>query len=618
MCGIVGFVETDGSVDPGRLEVMNGSMASRGPDGEGYYYSGCGRLGMGMRRLAIVDLSGGGQPLYSEDRQVVAMQNGEIYNHRDLRRQLEAHGHRFATGSDTEVLAHGYEQWGLEGLLARVDGMYAVAIYDRRRQQLHLARDRFGEKPLYYHAAPGRFVYGSQLLTVASYPGVDRGWDPEGLYWYLALHFVPGDGTVWRGVRKLRPGHHATVALATGACRIARYWRLDEQQDRPCRPEEILEALDHAVQSRLMADVPVGLFLSGGLDSSVVAALAVRHAPRVATFSMGFSSEAHDERPYAQQVARALGTTHQHFEFDGQSFQKLLPRVVAAMDEPVGDQAMLPLFWLCAEASRSVKVVLSGEGADELFAGYSYYPGAVSRRPRIGWWARLRRWLRGRAPDARLLLETNCTPSGFPLLTSEAERLALLGRKTAPGFGRWYPELLRHWENTADPLRRACLVDVETWLAEDLLMKFDKMAMASSLEGRAPYLSPRLAQAAFRLPQAQKLTPDQNKKLLRAVADRLLPEAISRRPKQGFVLPMSQWLAGHFQEEAGARLFREVDMGLDREFAAHIVSEDLQRGVGRERLLYALLVLGSWAMQASAQARQLQTAMAATPAGQAA
>jgi asparagine synthase (glutamine-hydrolysing) len=612
MCGIVGVVEARDQVEPARLEVLNGSLAARGPDGDGYYYSACGRLGMAMRRLSIIDLNGGWQPLYSEDRQVVAMQNGEIYNHRELRRQLEGHGHRFATNSDTEVLAHGYEQWGPGGLLARLDGMYALAVYDQRRQELHLARDRFGEKPLYFHSAPGRFIYGSQLLTVASYPGVDRGWDPEGLYWYLALHFVPGDGTVWRGVRKLRPGHWATVDLATGAVRVRRYWRLEERREKVCPPEELLSLLDHAVRSRLIADVPVGLFLSGGLDSSVLAALASRHAPRVATFSMGFTSEAHDERPHAEQVARALGTTHHHFEFDGGSFHRLLPRVVAAMDEPVGDQAMLPLFWLCAEASRSVKVVLSGEGADELFAGYSYYPTAAGQAA-AGWRAWLRRRLRPAPGCDRLLLDNNCTPSGFPLLTGEAERLALLGRETAPDFGGWYPELLRHWQATREPLRRACLVDVETWLAEDLLMKFDKMAMANSLEGRAPYLSPALAEAAFRLPPAQKLTAAENKRLLRRVARDLLPEAISRRAKQGFVLPMRQWLAEYFQRDAGPGLFREVETGLDGDRAARLVAEDLGRGVGRERLLYALVVLANWSAEARAQVRRLQAALTAGP-----
>jgi asparagine synthase (glutamine-hydrolysing) len=307
------------------------------------------------------------------------MQNGEIYNHRELRTDLEALGYIFRTQSDTEVLVHGYEEWGLRGLLDRLDGMFALAIADSRDHVLHLARDRFGETPLYYFAAPGRFAYASQLLTLAAYPGVDAGVDVEALYWYLALHYVPGDATLIRGIRKLRPGHFLSIDWNSAWHFTGRYWRLGETADQPRKPEEIEELLGRSVRSRLIADVPAGIFLSGGLDSSLIAAMAARHSPKVATFSMGFADESHDERPFAQEVAERLGTEHRHYEFDEHAFQHLVPQAIAAMDEPLGDPAVLPLYWLSEAAARDVKVVLSGEGADELFAGYSYYARAHDR-----------------------------------------------------------------------------------------------------------------------------------------------------------------------------------------------------------------------------------------------
>lgn len=607
MCGIVGFIDTTRPVDFNLLQILNESMIARGPDGDGFYTPPATNLGMAMRRLSVIDLEGGWQPLFSEDDRVAAMQNGEIYNHRELRLELEQAGHRFRTRSDTEVLAHGYEQWGIEGLLDRIDGMYALAIYDHHARQLHLARDRFGEKPLYYHAAPGRFVYGSQLLTVASYLGVDDRWSAEGLYWYLALHFVPGERTVLRGVNKLPPGHRITVDVNTAKHSIHRYWRLDEGRERTVKAEQLLDLLDRAVRSRLIADVPVGLFLSGGLDSSVLTALTVRHAPRVATFSMGFATRAVDESPHAEEVARALGTRHHHFEFDERSFRNLLPRVVKAMDEPVGDQAMLPLYWLCQEARRTVKVVLSGEGADELFGGYSYYNQATA--PARTW----RNWFRRQksAGVSHVLLPNCQTPSGFPLLTNEQERLALTGLPAPPPECSWYAETLAHLNQTRDSVRRACLADVQTWLAEDLLMKFDKMAMGHSLEGRAPYLQPGLAQAAFNAPQHQKITGHENKRVLREVARRLLPESICDRPKQGFVLPMRAWLADYLTGEVPRLLFNEIDMGLDPEQTVRLVREDVQAGVERERWIYAMVVLAHWAEHARAEIRRTRNALPA-------
>ncbi len=510
-------------------------------------------------------------------------------------------GHRFRTRSDTEVLVHGYEQWGLRGLLDRLDGMFAVAIADLRDRKLHLARDRFGEKPLYYHAGPGRFAYASQLLTLAAYPGIDVQWDVEVLYWYLALHYVPGDCTMIRGIRKLPPGHLITVNWDSGRHRVERYWRLQETGDRPSDASEIGEKLESAVRSRLIADVPVGVFLSGGLDSSLLAAFAVRHSPNIATFSMGFAEASHDERPFAEIVARTLGTDHRHFEFDENSFRELLPRVVAAMDEPIGDPALLPVYWLSEAAVRHVKVVLSGEGADELFAGYSYYSTPADRG--------LRALISGRGrSNSQLLQKDRIALSGFPLLTTEQERLDWLGLSSPPESAGWYTDLVEGWQSTRDPLRRRCLVDIETWLPEDLLMKLDKSAMAHGLEGRAPYLSPSLAEAAFALPRNQKLNGNRNKVMLRDLAERMLPPAIASRSKQGFVLPMRRWLVNALAGDTVDSLLRDANLGVDPAPFTRLLQHDIGRGVERERLTYALLVLANWTRHALARIRERRVA----------
>jgi asparagine synthase (glutamine-hydrolysing) len=596
MCGIVGAIETRSAVDPEVLAALNRSMKHRGPDGDGFFFSSCHRLGMAMRRLAIIDPEGGQQPLFTENRQIAVMQNGEIYNHCELRGQLEARGHVFRTRSDTEVLAHGFEEWGLSGLLDRLDGMFAFAIADIGRQKLYLARDRFGEKPLYYHAAPGRFAYASQMLTLAAYPGVDSSWDFEGLNSYLALHYVPGDRTVLRDIRKLRPGHVVTVDWQAGRHHVECYWRLTETDERSRQPEEIREQLERSVRSRLIADVPVGIFLSGGLDSSLLAALALRSLPRIATFSMGFAECSHDERPYAQQVSDYLGTTHHHLVFDGDSFEELLPRVVADMDEPIGDQAMLPLYWLCEVAAQEVKVVLSGEGADELFAGYSYFNSVSSSTRQRGW----RGWLRAVYRRGR-----NCpngtTESGFPLLSCQHERNMWLGN-TSKANGR----LRLGKSNCHDPLRRACLADVESWLAEDLLMKLDKMAMAHGLEGRAPYLAASLAEMAFSLPHRQKIDGNRNKTILRDAAASLLPPDIVERPKQGFVLPMRRWLSDYLGLEVVKDLIPFAGLGIDPQPLISLLESEVRNGILRERLTYAVVVLAKWAAHARGYIERLR------------
>ena len=594
MCGIVGLVGSAEGIGEAGLAALNETMRSRGPDGSGLHWEGDG--GLAMRRLAIIDLAGGDQPVYSEDRKVIVVMNGELYNYRELRAQLVAHGHRFSSHGDTEVLVHGYEQWGIEGVLDRIDGMFAFALWDRSRRRVFLARDRFGEKPLYLARRRGGVVFASCLLTaVAALERTPR-LDQDALQLYWALHYVPGDGTIYEGVSRLRPGEAYELDADSGETRRRwRHWLLAEETQQDRSPDEVLELVAEAVRSRLVADVPVGVFLSGGLDSSLLAAAAAAERPSIHTFSIGFESPDHDESAHAAQVARSVEATHHPSVFGLGEFRDLIPEVIAVMDEPIGDQAMLPVFALARTAAATVKVVLSGEGADELFGGYSYYPEA----PGSSGLHRRSRTLLGRRADSggagSLFVGSTRTASGFPLVTPRRIRESI-----SPGSLRahahWHEELGTALRETRDPLRRAMLCDVETWLSEDLLMKADKMTMAHSLESRAPYLAPALARAAFSLPASAKIDGQVNKVRLRQAARQVLPMDIVRRPKHGFVLPMDDWLRTDLHDEFIDAIRACREPLIDTEVLERVVRTD-RTAEGPHlggRVLYPMLVLVRW------------------------
>ncbi|MFL6216559.1 MAG: asparagine synthase (glutamine-hydrolyzing) [Blastocatellia bacterium] len=592
MCGIVGLVDTiKGRVPPALLACMREVMIARGPDGDGHYIDGA--VAMGMRRLSIIDLDGGWQPFFSRDGDVVAFQNGEIYNHLELRHQLEGRGHRFKSHSDTEVLAHGYTEWGIAGLLERLDGMFAIAILDRSRRELHLARDRFGEKPLFYAHSKGRFAYASNLLALAALDWVDQAIDAPSLDRYLALHYVPGDATLFKAIKRVLPGERLTVSIDDPLPQRHRYYAAALGHGEAMTDDDLAAMIEQAVTSRLIADVPVGVFLSGGLDSSIIAAIAAKHQPHIATFSMGFGSAAHDESAHAGIVARMVGSRHHHFQFDESSFRRLLPQVAAALDEPVGDQAQLPLYWLCQEARRHVAVALAGEGADEIFAGYSYYADRADewRKGMMAQAATAPQNHRQRLMDG---LES-ITPSGFPLLTSAAERERLTGAGGATADA-WEAALFDWLDGASDGLQRAAAADIATWLPDNLLVKFDRMAMAHSLEGRAPFLSASVVEAGLRLSPSEKQRGQISKVALRRIAHRWLPASIVERRKQGFVLPMQRWLGEWLGSASSVQdyfLARPVP-GLDGREAARLARFDLAAGGQRERLLFALVLLVEW------------------------
>ena len=581
MCGIVGLIDISGKYS--RSDVMRRMadvMVKRGPDGYGEFVES--PAAMAMRRLSIIDLAQGWQPFFSNDDNIVAFQNGEIYNFKEVRKSLEQKGYVFKSNSDTEILAHGFAEWGIDGLLARIDGMYALAILDKRAKTLYLARDRFGEKPLFYACSQGRFAYGSSLRSLALLPWFDGEIEPKAVDYYLALHYVPGEMTFFKSVKRVLPGEYLEVPLDDPRPIAFRYYQ-PELGTIVCPPDDDLaDLIERSVESRLVADVPVGVFLSGGLDSSIIAAIAARKQPHILTFSMGFESKAHDESSSAALVAEAIGSRHHRFLFDENSFIKLLPDVAVALDEPVGDQAMLPLYWLCQEARKDVTVVLAGEGGDEVFAGYSYYKRFIAENP-----------------DGRLhhLIDDGeqMTPSGFPLLTDSATRRRLIGRETYT-VSSWESAVLGWLDTANDPLQRATAADLGTWLPDDLLVKFDRMAMAHSLEGRAPYLQPAIVRAGLSLPSRQRMNDFSSKIALRRIAARWLPQEVLDKPKQGFVLPLKKWLKQWFEVQGSVENCVN-DCGLDffdRKETITLIKDDASRGITNERLIFALVLLFEW------------------------
>ena len=621
MCGIAGFV-CEGMKES-QLHAMLESMKARGPDGVGEFHSG--NIHLGMRRLSIIDVAHGGQPLYARGRSVVAFQNGEIYNYRALRTELEGAGCEFRTESDTEVLAHGYAVWGWEGLLERLDGMYALAVMDKERNALYLARDRFGEKPLFFSHSPKAFGYASNLLSMSAMPWVSDEWDVVALDYYLALHFVPGPRTILRDVRQLLPGEALELDLSSMRFKLVRYYapRGSKERDR-VSAEDLSRAVELAVTSRLVSDVPVGVFLSGGLDSSLVAAIAARERPGIKTFSMGFRGCAADESAHAERLATHIGSTHETFQFDGGAFRDLLPKVAEVLDTPIGDQALLPVYWLAREASREVKVVLSGEGADEIFGGYGYYRQFVEkmnvkayvkgllRRVRASTGSSVEEGFTALIDERRGMLR-----SGFPILMSQADRRKVLeglgGAQGDAGRGdKWAEDLVAYIETDDSALRRATLYDLCTWLPDDLLVKFDRMAMAHSLEGRAPFLFPMLAEMGIGLKERDRVSNGVSKVALRRVAKAYLPRDLLERPKQGFVLPMSRWLSEWFSVHGGAsRYFSEKRLyGLNFDHMANVVGEDIRNGVRRERMVFSLVMLVEWWDAFERKRRALRVEMA--------
>jgi asparagine synthase (glutamine-hydrolysing) len=619
MCGIAGFVESPSHPTPfdrdaGRelVHAMCSVIRHRGPDDEGVWTAD--GIAIGMRRLSIIDLSTGHQPIHNEDGTVWIVFNGEIYNFRELRRSLEAAGHRFYTTADTETIVHAYEEWGVSAI-ERLRGMFGLAIWDGRTRTLLLARDRVGIKPLYYADTRGRLYFGSELKSLLCAPDVPRDLDLDALDHFLSFLYTPRDRSIFSGVQKLPPGH--LLLWHDGRSEIRRYWQVPATEGFDGSEADAVAALrgvlSDAVRSHMVSDVPLGAFLSGGIDSSLVVGLMAEASDRpVKTFSIGFDEPAFDELEHARRVARHFGTDHHEFVVkpDGVA---ILDRLVMHFDEPFGDASAIPTWYVSEMARQHVTVVLSGDGGDELFGGYDRYlphprvaafdrcsPRALRRvaalaASRLPHGARGKNFLRhvsrddrGRYVDSIRFFSADEKPA---LLSPEVRR-ALAGpdpeQALAGRFGRfaslsWPSQMMRF--------------DVETYLPDDVLTKVDRMSMAHSIESRVPLLDNEVVQFASAIPATLKIKNGRRKHILKEVAASLLPRGILERRKQGFGVPLGVWFRGGLRELFADTLLsqRALERGyFQPAFVRRLVSEHLAGTRDHTLRLWQLVVFERW------------------------
>jgi len=618
MCGIAGFVGESGpGGEAGRQEVLGRMLSAithRGPDDQGTLVEG--EAAIGMRRLSIIDLAGGHQPLGGCDPRLSIVFNGEVYNYRELKAELEARGHAFKTNSDTETIVHAYEEFGAR-CVERLRGMFAFAIWDARDRSLFVARDRVGKKPLYYARTPrGALVFGSELKCLLAHPEVGREISPEAVDAYLTWGYVPETLAIFRGVEKLLPGHHLT--FAGGRLRTEGYWDFEFAEAAGGREEDYLEELrallDEAVRVRLVSDVPLGAFLSGGVDSSTVVGLMARNTDRpVKTFSIGFNEDSYDELKYARVAARHFRTDHHEFVVTP-DICSVIDELVWHFDEPFADSSAIPTYMVSKLAREHVKVVLSGDGGDELFAGYTRYVidrrrGAFARLPRavreglmqpfarlLPHGARGRNFLHDVAYDPldRYLESVSVfTRLGKASLYTEDFRRLAGEAARAPGEFRATAER----SGSGDPLERLLYLDSKTYLPGDILTKVDRMSMAASLEARVPLLDHKLIEFVARIPSSLKMKGLVTKHIFKRAVRDLVPAEILDRPKQGFGVPIEQWINQQLRERVRGTLTeaRTAGRGLtDPAYVALLLDEHERGRRDHSPRLWALFMLELW------------------------
>ncbi|MGI8801055.1 MAG: asparagine synthase (glutamine-hydrolyzing) [Solirubrobacteraceae bacterium] len=620
MCGIAGQVRADGApVDPALIERMCAALEHRGPDSRGSHREDT--VGLGVQRLRVIDLETGDQPIYNEDRSVVVVLNGEIYNFRELRARLERAGHVFATHSDTEVIVHLYEDEG-PGCVGSLDGMFAFALWDADRRRLLLARDRVGKKPLFYALRPGAITLASELGALTRDPEMDRTIDPRALDCYLAYGYIPAPLSIYAGARKLPPA--SILVYAGGEAEISRYWRLDYSRQRGVgeRRElagETLAAIDRAVRRRLIADVPVGALLSGGIDSSaVVAAMAGASSRPVKTFSIGYASDEYDELPYARTVAELFATEHHEFTIEPDAIE-VAPKIVRHYGEPFADSSAIPSFYVSELTRAHVTVALNGDGGDESFGGYSRYAGnmladrlaglpgpvrsavaaAGDRLPDSG---RMNSTIsRGRRLAAALLLSPAERYARYMSCFDPDQRAALYADdlKAAIGESEAAGVIAGPWARAsgATPLDVMLEVDVESYLPGDLLVKMDIATMAHSLEARSPLLDVEVMELAASIPAGLKVRGLEKKVLLRDALRGRLPDEILDRPKRGFAVPLADWLRTDLRHWAAEILFdpRTAARGyFDQGYVRRMFERHVAAAEDASPRLWALVMLELW------------------------
>jgi asparagine synthase (glutamine-hydrolysing) len=640
MCGITGWASLDSFTPPSDgakdlLHAMCERMVHRGPDSEGLFVTT--GVALGMRRLAIIDLVTGEQPVFNEDRSVAVVLNGEIYNYRELRTSLEKRGHSFRSASDTEVLPHLYEEYGDE-MVRELNGMFAFALWDSKRRRLLIARDRFGEKPLYWGVFNNTLLFASEPKVLLAHPAIKPGLNLQALRQYLSFDYVPAPLSIYEGVNKLPAAHKLT--LQDGRINVERYWKLSYRISEPVPSEH--EAADHlselladAVRMRLVSDVPLGVLLSGGVDSSTVAALAVRASSEaVKTFSISFAESSFDESAYARAVAKHLGTDHHEERLSANLAANLVSEIGAWMDEPFSDPSLVPTYLLSRFTRKHVTVALGGDGGDELFAGYQMYAGhrwaeVYKRVPRA-----LRRAIV--EPAVRLMpVKTKNLSFDYKALrfvtganydtvarhhiwfgsfTPEEQEQLLTPEAQAASDGDIYADarLIAQECESDDLVTRMQSVDTHLYLAEDILTKVDRASMAVSLEVRAPFLDPRVAEFAASLPCNYKLRGMKTKYILKRAVHDMLPGFVTRRGKKGFGVPVAEWLKVKLRPLARDLLSPERVRRagvFNADYVARLQDEH-ERGVANHRkLLWTLLMFELWHESFVETPRRIETSV---------
>lgn len=640
MCGITGWANLDSHAPPpdgarDLLHAMCERMLHRGPDSEGLFVT----IGaaLGMRRLAIIDLVTGEQPVFNEDKSVAVVLNGEIYNYRELRSSLEKRGHSFRSASDTEVLPHLYEEYGDE-MIRELNGMFAFALWDSKRRRLLMARDRFGEKPLYWGVFDNTLLFASEPKVLLAHPAVRPSLNLQALRQYLSFDYIPAPLSIYEGINKLPAAHKLT--LEKGRVNVERYWRLSYQTTEPVpseheAAEQLRELLADAVRMRLVSDVPLGVLLSGGVDSSTVAALAVRASSEpVKTFSISFAEASFDESAYARSVAKYLGTDHHEERLSANLAANLVSEIGAWMDEPFSDPSLVPTYLLSRFTRKHVTVALGGDGGDELFAGYPMYAGhrwaeVYKRVPQVlrrGIVEPLVRLLPVKTKNLSFDYKARRFITGvnydtvarhhiwFGSFSPEQQEQLLTPEALSATDGEIYAnarQIADECDND-DLVTQMQSVDTRLYLAEDILTKVDRASMAVSLEVRAPFLDPRVAEFAASLPCNYKLRRMKTKYILKKAVEDMLPSFVTRRGKKGFGVPVAEWLKVKLRPLARDLLSPERVRRagvFNADYIAQLQDEH-ERGVANHRkLLWTLLMFELWHESFVETPRRIETSV---------
>jgi len=625
MCGIAGWANLDTNkpsqnTSEAVLHLMCERMKHRGPDSEGLWIEN--GVALGMRRLSIIDLHTGEQPIYSEDKSIVVVMNGELYNFREVRTDLEKRGHKFETNSDTEILPHLYEEYG-EAMLEQINGMFTFALWDKNKKKLLIARDRFGEKPLYYGVFDGKLIFASEPKVLLEHPAVKAEINTDALRQYLSFDYVPAPASIYKNIYKLPAAHFLT--LEKGEMKTRRYWNLTfhKNGNTPTiekAAEELRELLADAVRMRLVSDVPLGILLSGGVDSSTVAAFATQFSTeKVKTFSIGFEEDSFDESKFARQVATHLDTEHYEDKLSVEKAADLISEIGVWLDEPMSDGSLIPTFLLSRFVRKYVTVALGGDGGDEIFAGYPMYYGHKMARvydsiPRflrsgliepivnnlpvstknLSFDYKAKRFVAASKYDA-----VTRHHSWFGSFSIDAQK-DLLSKdvlaNTSDDIYRGAKDLLKITDAETE-IERMQFLDMNFYMAEDILTKVDRASMAVSLEIRAPFLDPRVAQFAAQLPLEYKLKGSTGKYILKKAVEPLLPKNILQRPKKGFGVPIAEWLKNRLNPLMHDLLAPErlKNHGLfDEKYVQKLIKEHETGAASHHKQLWTLLVFQLW------------------------